>query len=191
MLKTFSGRRPSQNEYELRRFVALLKAREVTRYLEIGAREGDTFVEIMESLPKGSTGVALDLPGGMWGKLSTRPKLEKAVAHLKAKGYNVSCLFGDSQAAGTKRMVVNRGPYDAVLIDGDHRLEGVTRDWSMYGKLGKVIAFHDIVGTGQIELVHGNPVEVPILWQTIKASGVETVEFIGAGSAMGIGVVLR
>ena len=37
-LQTFSGRNPSQNEFELRSFIALLRDRGVTRYLEIGAR---------------------------------------------------------------------------------------------------------------------------------------------------------
>jgi hypothetical protein len=36
--------------------------------------------------------------------------------------------------------------------------------------------------------VTGSPVEVPILWERIKASH-QTVEFVTPGSLMGIGVV--
>ena len=109
-LVAFSGRRPSQLPFELRSFISLLQERGVKKYLEIGAREGDTFIEVLEGLGEGSTGVAVDLPGGLWGKQSTRAKLEIATSHLKSKGYKASCLFGDSKTDATRRIVVGRGP---------------------------------------------------------------------------------
>lgn len=193
-LTAFSGRKPSQNEFELRSFIDLLNHYGVKSYLEVGAREGDTFVEIMQSLPKGSKGVAVDLPGGLWGKKSTAKKLPEAINHLQKNGYNVSALFGNSQETATKRIVVGRGPYDAILIDGDHTLLGVSRDFDNYHHLAPIIAFHDIVGTGQVERVFNNPVEVPIFWQSLKvnyASTYEFVEFVDDGSAMGIGVMIK
>ena len=190
-MQTFSGRRASQHPFELKSFAKLLQKRGVTRYLEIGARHGDTFHYLVSRLPEGSTAVAVDLPGGLWGTEASRSHLEKAVADLCKRGYKASCLFGDSQTEATKRLIVGRGPYDAVLIDGDHTLPGVTRDWELYGSMAPIVAFHDIVGTGQAEKVHGNPVQVPILWQSIKASGVPTLEYVGPNSRMGIGVVLR
>lgn len=42
-LLTFSGRKASQNSYELTCFVDFLVKHGVKRYLEIGARHGDTF----------------------------------------------------------------------------------------------------------------------------------------------------
>jgi hypothetical protein len=191
VLKTFSGRKPSQDEFELRSFIALLLERSVTRYLEIGARDGDTFHEVMTALPAGSRGVALDLPGGLWGKTTTRDRLEWACADLEHRGYKVSPLFGDSRAAGTLRLAQTRGPYDAMLIDGDHTYQGVRSDWENYRHMAPLVAFHDIVGSGQAEKVHGNPVQVPRLWEEIKASGLETVEFVAPGSKMGIGVVIQ
>lgn len=186
-LETFSGRNPSQNEYELRSFIALLRGRGVRRYLEIGARHGDTFHEVMLGLPEGSAGVAVDLPGGLWGTLKSRNSLRSAVADLNKRGYKCSVLFGNSQTDATKRLVVGRGPYDAILIDGDHTLAGVTRDWGQYGDMAPIVAFHDIVGEGCREKVKNREVEVPILWESIKQSR-ETVEFVGEGSRMGIGV---
>jgi hypothetical protein len=188
MLKTFSGRPPSQNEQELRGFISLLRDRGVKRYLEIGSRHGDTFHEVMLSLPTGSTGVAVDLPGGLWGTSKSRNALLCAVADLNARGYRCSALFGDSQTEATKRLIVGRGPYDAILIDGDHTLAGVTRDWQLYGQMAPIVAFHDIVGTGQREKVHGREVEVPILWDRLKAAH-DVREFVAEGSAMGIGAV--
>src|SRR5262245_50206280 len=111
MMQTFSGRRASQSEYELGALIELLRAQSVTRYLEVGARHGDTFYDVMRSLPRGSYGVALDLPGGNWGKDSSRTSLVKAVAALNRQGYRCSTLFGDSTTAATLAIVTKRGPY--------------------------------------------------------------------------------
>jgi hypothetical protein len=191
VLKTFSGRNPSQDEFELRGFIDLLQRRGVTKYLEIGARHGDTFHEVAISLPVGSKVVAVDLPGGLWGTQKSRHCLERVIADLRARGYDASVIFGDSQTDATRRLIVGRGPFDAILIDGDHTLPGVTRDWDAYGPLAKTVAFHDIVGTGCAEKVHGSPVEVPILWDSIRRSGESIIEFVAPASKMGIGVVLR
>ena len=191
VLKTFSGRRPSQEAFELFGFIKLLKEACTHSYLEIGAREGDTFHEVMINLKPGAKGVAVDLPGGLWGKVTTKSKLQIAVNDLINRGYEASCLFGDSRAAGTKRTVRMRGPYMAVLIDGDHRYEGVKADWEAYREFAPIIAFHDIVGTGQAEKVSNRPVEVPRLWQEIKDSGLKVREFIAPESKMGIGVVIQ
>jgi hypothetical protein len=190
-LKTFSGRRASQNKFELESFADLLVKNGVTRYLEIGARDGDTFHHVMSSLPKGSYGLAVDLPGGLWGKSTTGLSLRAAVADLKEKGYDVHCILGNSVEPKTIAAVHKAGPFDAALIDGDHTLKGVTLDWNNYHRVAPIIAFHDIVGTGQYEKVHKNRVEVPILWSQIKATYSNTVEFVDTDSKMGIGVVVR
>lgn len=185
-MKTFSGRNPSQRADELLPFIELLRGAGVRRYGEIGARHGDTFHAVLKALR--CSGVALDLPGGLWGSSKTPAFLERAVRNLKGLGLDASCLFGDSTTAATRNLFAGRGPYDAILIDGDHTLAGVTADWEFCRGLAPVVAFHDIVGTGQAEKVYGNGVEVPILWSSIK-KGWRTLEFVGQGSAMGIGVV--
>lgn len=190
MLVTFSGRPASQHPAELVPFVDMLVERGVTRYLEIGARHGDTFHYVMSRLPEGSVGVAVDLPGALWGQKSSRGSLERAARDLVALGYKASVLFGDSQTDATRRLVKGRGPFDAVLIDGDHSLVGVMRDWRLYHDIAPLAAFHDIVGTGQAEKRHDTPVEVPILWERIKRlPGAVFHEFVAPGSKMGIGVI--
>jgi hypothetical protein len=192
MLRTFSGRRASQSEYELTSFVALLQERNVTRYLEIGARHGDTFHHVMTSLPPGSMGVALDLPGGNWGTESSRAPLERAVKDLVQRGYKASCLFGDSKSASTATLVARRGPYDAMLIDGDHTYAGVKGDFEIYEALAPVIAFHDIDGVGMRSKDEKDlEVEVPRFWQEVKQDR-RYLEFIERGNPrpMGIGVLL-
>lgn len=191
MLTAFSGRRPSQNEEELRGLIDLMRARNVRRYLEIGAREGDTFHEVMTRLGPGVTGVAVDLPGGLWGKSTTAKQLQRAIDDLKAKGFHVEHILGDSTDPTVIEAISNRGPYDAILIDGDHTYAGVLADWLNYGAMAPLLAFHDITGDGQREHVHNNPVQVPRLWAEIKAGGMRTVEFIAPGSPMGIGCVIH
>lgn len=189
MLKTFSGRKPSQNEFELRSFITLLKDEGVRRYCEIGSRHGDTFHEVMTSLPVGSYGVANDLPGALWGKHDTEVWLRRVERDLERRGYKASRLIGNSQGDATHSLIVGRGPYDAILIDGDHTYDGVKADWERYRGMAPMIAFHDIVGSGQREKITNREVEVPVLWAEIKAAGYVTREFIAPGSKMGIGVV--
>jgi hypothetical protein len=192
VLKTFSGRVPSQNEYELRSFIQLLVSSAVRKYCEIGSREGDTFFEVMKHLPPNARGVACDLPGGLWGKKTTGRQLEQAVTALRNDFKQVHMIIGDSTKAEIIHAIFECGPYDAILIDGDHTYEGVKADWENYRHMGRIIAFHDIVGIDQTEKVHGRAVEVPRLWQEIKDSGAfDTVEFIAPNSRMGIGCVLK
>lgn len=188
MLTTFSGRRASQDEWELGQFVQFLRDRGVLRYAELGAREGDTFWEILTALGQDSAGTAVDLPGALWGKSTTGGQLAKVIDDLTAKGHRAHMILGDTKADQTRELVEAYGPYDAILIDGDHTYEGVKADWEAYRDLAPIIAFHDIVGEGQFERVTRRGVEVPKLWAEIKASGANVVEFVSPGSAMGIGV---
>lgn len=188
-LQTLSGRKASQDEAELRSFLDLLTARDVRSYLEIGARHGDTFYEVMRRLPPGSIGVAVDLPGGAWGTESSVAHLKHACNELRSLGYRIHMVLGDSGSERVIERVSQYGPYDAILIDGDHRYEGVKRDWQNYGRAGALVAFHDIAGEGQVQPSSGLIVEVPRLWRELK-EGQEHVEFIAPGSAMGIGVLL-
>lgn len=184
---TFSGRKPSQNEYELKSFINYLKDNGVKRYLEIGARHGDTFHEVMLNLEKESYGLAVDLPGGLWGTAKSKDALSDAVEDLNKNGYKCQFLYANSQSIETAYIVSKMEKFDAILIDGDHTLKGVTQDWVNYKDCAPIIAFHDIVGTGQYEKVKGNKVEVPILWEELK-SKYKTIEFIDNGSKMGRGI---
>lgn len=187
-MQTFSGRKPSQHPFEIKWFVDLLLKHGVTRYLEVGARHGDTFHYVMSALPKGSFGVALDLPGARWGKSDSQKALHKAVEDLAKQERTGVVMLADSQDRRTAESVEQWGPFDAVLIDGDHSLEGVTRDFQLYGDMAPILAFHDIVGDGIRDKASGHPVEVPILWRQLKARR-EHVELVASGSKMGIGVL--
>lgn len=189
-MRTFSGRPWSQDPDELEHLIALLRRHETRSYLEIGARDGDTFHAVMCSLPEGSRGVAVDLPGSLWGRNRSRERLEHAALDLRRKGYEVVVVLGSSRDRVTVQRVQLYEPFDAILIDADHTYEAVREDWRTYGPMGRLVAFHDIDGEGQKEK-HGNAVEVPRLWYELKAAGLRTREFITPGSRMGIGVVLQ
>ena len=188
MLKTFSGRPASQNEFELRSFINLLNQHGVKRYLEVGSRHGDTFHEVMTNLPAGSYGCAVDLPGGLWGKKKTEETLQAVAEDLRARGYVIDVVLGNSTHADVIERIRGLGKFDAALIDGDHTYKGAKQDWENYAPMAKLVAFHDIVGQGLREKVHGNPVEVPRLWAEIATTNAGCVEFVDSGSKMGIGV---
>ena len=186
-----SGNPIPQRPDELRKLIKLLQKEKVTSYLEIGSRYGDSFYNIVSSLPPGSRAVAVDMVDGYWGRSDSRPALEANVAKLKEMGYNVQCFFGDSSSLSIRSLVNNCGPkFDCVFIDGDHRYEGLTLDWINYGPMGKLVAFHDIDGWDQFERRSGAIVEVPQVWNILKRHH-RHVEFIGKHRGMGIGVLWK
>ena len=187
-LKTLSGRRASQRADELLPFIDLLRREGVRSYLEVGARHGDTFDLVARALPAGSRVVAVDLGGGPWGTPKSVAALRAAVAGLS--DHDAHLILGDSTDPSVVAAVAALGPFDAILIDGDHRYDGVLTDWFNYGPMGRLVAFHDIVGEGQTTRdANAYPVEVPRLWAEIRND--RSLEFVGAGSAMGIGVMDR
>ena len=129
-MKTFSGHNASQRADELFPFIVLLKREHINRYLEVGARHGDTFHEVMKSLAPGSLGVAIDLPGGRWGTSPSAAAPSRPADDLRRRGYKIHVILGDSTSDAVLGSVKALAPrYDACLIDGDHLVEGVTRDW--------------------------------------------------------------
>lgn len=171
MRKTFSGGPWSQKIKELDGMVETINLQNCKSYLEIGSRHGDTFYEVMKSLPKGSKGLAVDLPEGPWGQNKSAESLKKCIGALKSEGYNVDVIFGNSRDTNIIESVIKFSlTYDAILIDGDHRLKGSTADWNNYKPLAnKLVIFHDIDGTGMAQKSKPKyTVEVPILWNELK-----------------------
>lgn len=180
-----------QDPAELAAFIALLQARRVRSYLEIGARYGGTFELVMSMLPIGAVGVAIDFPGGDFGDARSAEDLVAAVRRLDARGYDARCIFGPSSALEVrKRFAQAAQPFDAVLIDGDHSYAGVLSDWQFYGRAARLVAFHDIAAPAGHANRHGHVVEVPRLWAELKSRR-RHVEFVTPGSLMGIGVIFN
>lgn len=183
LAKTRSGKRAGQLQSELDAMVAEFAG--ATSYLEVGARYGDTLWDVAQALAPGAKIVVVDMPGDVWGNHDAEPVLLKCCADLRAKGFDVDLIIGDSCNPSVIDLVHGKGPFDVCLIDGDHRYEGVKADWLAYGPMCKRVAFHDIVGHGQ-RCRPGFYVEVPKLWAEIKSPG--DLEIVAPGSKMGIGI---
>jgi cephalosporin hydroxylase len=190
MLATFSGRNASQSELELSAFVAFMLSAGCSRYLEVGARHGDTFHHVGMSLDAGSTCVAVDLPGGSWGVARSVKSLMRVRQDLERRGRTVHLIIGDSHDRHIIEACRAIAPYDFALIDADHSYDAVAQDFRDYAPMAKYVAFHDIVGDTQSTQRFGRliPVEVPRLWAELK-DRFESWEFVEEGSQMGIGVI--
>lgn len=177
-----------QRENELLELIDIANHHGVKSYLEIGLERGITFHAIASRLPKGSRCVGVDKPFDALG--TGGPELIGSVcADLIARGQYPTIVWGDSADPEVVKTVHNLGPYDLILIDGDHLLDGVTKDWENYGPHGKMVAFHDIVYDWEDAKVYE-------LWDKLKIQHpAKYLEILGAPSVpragMGIGLLFR
>lgn len=150
-----------QREEEFAWFVALLQREGIRSYLEIGSKFGASFDRIVRSMPKGSRAVSVDLPG----KAESRQSLSAVVAKLREAGYDARIIWGDSTYRGVIDRVKELAPFDAVFIDANHQASYVESDWSNYGPMARIVAFHDIAA---VKYKPGATIEVKPLWDRIK-----------------------
>lgn len=178
-----SGQPLAQRPRELRGLLDLLVREDVRAYAEIGVRDGDTFCAVADALRPGARLVAVDWPGAAWGRADAVGNLRAAVAYATACGHDAHLIVGDSTDAATVAAVAALGPFDAVFIDGDHRAAGVRADWTHYGPLARLVAFHDIA-----PLPENTRVEVPVVWREIVAAAGGHVLEIHDPDAPGMGI---
>lgn len=189
-----NGHKLLQFPGELEELCTIFCDNDVTSYLEIGCKFGGSMWTIGMSLPKGSRIVAVDLM--MYGDIAAR--LRAAAADLSKAGYKVHLISGDSRNPNVVRDVRKLGPFDACLIDGDHRLEAVRTDWENYGAMSRLVAFHDINYFRTPEELRQqrqlNPgvlaIDVPKFWNEIKKD-YRHVEIKKDKQDNGIGVLWR
>lgn len=188
--RSLSGGKLAQAPKELAGLAGLLNELGATSFLEIGSRHGDTLFELAVLVPSLTRFMAVDLPGGRWGRRGSDKNLDRAAWILQRMGRDAEVLYGRSLDETIVARAKAAAPWDFILIDADHTYKGVKADWEVYGPLaGKAVAFHDIVGQGKRNIT-GLKIEVPKLWQELKAEGREVREFIDPPARMGIGVVL-
>jgi hypothetical protein len=137
--------------------------------LEIGTCNGGTLFVLMALAAHDAHVISLDLPGGIhgggYGKYQSRfflrafpsaqqrLSLVRADSHLDSTADQIKGLLGGQQL-------------DYLFIDGDHRYEGVRRDFLLYAphvRKGGMIAFHDIAP------IHHAGVDVFEFWNEIKS----------------------
>jgi hypothetical protein len=101
----------------------------VRSYLEIGSKFGGSLRVVANALPAGSRVVAVDMPKGTKAWPQSSEALKAVIAEQKLRGLDARVIWADSQDPATVDQVRALGPFDAILIDADHRLPGVTKDW--------------------------------------------------------------
>ena len=173
-----------QDEEEFEGFCKLMQKQGARSYLEIGSWSGGSIEMAAKYLPQGSRIVSIEMPVSP----VKYAKLQQVMGGLVRDGYSAFLCTADSAHGLPIRLARELGPYDAVFIDGDHTFEGVESDWEHYGKLGKIIGFHDVA-------IDKPPQGVARFWKQLKTK-YRHVEFISEETRQqdigyGIGVVFR
>lgn len=127
-------------------YLARLSRYPVRSYLEIGVQHGGTFivtVEYLERFRPVDTAVGIDL---------TRPP--GLIRYAQGRD-NVEFVRVDSASRRFRQLLARLGPFDLVLIDGDHSLEACQRDLHTVLPYANMVALHDIVdspspGVGEV-----------------------------------------
>ena len=162
--------RPSQVPYEISRLLEIVKELKPKTLLEIGTARGGTLFLFCITADPEATIISIDLPRGPFGGgyPSWKTPLYKAFASSKKDIYLMRTNSHDLGTLQEVKKVLNGRELDFLFIDGDHRYEGVKRDFEMYLPLvrkGGIIALHDIV-----EHRPERGCEVSRFWNEIKHS---------------------
>lgn len=182
----------AQDPSEIAAFCDLLKREGVKSYLEIGSRYGGSLWKVANALPVGSRVVSVEWPGGYGSRKDGKPTLEACIAELKRLGYDARVVWGESTAPETIGQAKALGPYDALLIDANHTLPFVTKDWANYGPMASIVAFHDISWSRAPDWSKGTRIDVPQFWGLIKDDyRHEEIRLCPTGNNNGIGVLWR
>lgn len=180
-----------QSKTEFGELLAILKAIKPRLICEIGSAQGGTLFLLSAVAEPDARILSIDL--------ECPPERHQAYAYFARASQKITCLTTDSHDARTLNRVSKwlRGrSLDFLFIDGDHSLDGVTKDYQMYAPLvrvGGLIAFHDIVPDFKTRygIVTDSYVgQVPLFWSNLKKSEIETQEIVENAEQDGRGIGL-
>lgn len=129
-----------QKKDELERVYSLMQ--DCRSYLEVGTAEGDSLYILSHALQGSNPYITyVDL-----AESHTQPYRVEVLKIMRDEKMNVRGIHGSSQNHDSIEDARIAGPFDAILIDGDHTFAGVISDAIAYGGMArKYIFFHDIV----------------------------------------------
>lgn len=176
---------PFQQRSEIVSFIELLRQEEPRRVLEIGTAFGGTLYLLAWASAPDACVLSLDRRDD----LRRRRRLYRSFARERQEVQVMQCDSHSEETRDAVRAFFGDEPLDVLFIDGDHRYEGVRRDFELYRGLvrpGGLIAFHDIVDGRESQVG-----DVPRFWRELKASFAERLELVESWEqgGWGIGVV--
>lgn len=180
---------PSQKATEIVALLRLLREIQPKYLCEIGSYKGGTLALFCQVSAPEAQILAIDL--------SFTAQQLKALPHFARPGQTVTLLKADSHASGTLSQVehwLGSQQFDFLFIDGDHSLEGVSRDFEMYApytRTGGIIALHDIVPDYRTRFgtrTKYSTGEVPAFWAQLRQNQLKVKEFIEEQEQDGFGI---
>ena len=185
---------PTQIKNEIYLFLEFIQKYNPKTILEIGTSTGGTLYLLCKIAAPDATIISIDMPEGKFGGRFFPNWKIPFYESFKQPNQKIEFLRVDSHENSTldkvKRIIGNK-KLDFLLIDGDHRYEGVKNDYGMYSKLvgpEGIIAFHDI-NVGPENKVG----QVKKFWDEIKSEKIfaEIIDFAQDAEGYGIGLLLN
>jgi cephalosporin hydroxylase len=165
-----------QHPGELDRLLDLYCERQPRRVLEVGSYHGGTLWHWLQNAQPGTIVVSVDH--------HVHADNRRLYPDWTPAGVTLHVINGDSHDPFTVASAAAHAPYDWILIDADHTLPGVTRDWELYRPYaapGGIVALHDITPSSDPSI------DVAPLWAQLIARH-DTIEISEPGG-YGIGIV--
>lgn len=175
--------RPIQVRYEILRLLEILKEKKPKVILEIGTDRGGSLFLFSRIAPTDAHIISVSF--------GYCPRWRKSLFRsFISENQKFNFIEGDSHSEETLekvKKVLDGKKIDFLFIDGDHRYEGVKKDFEIYSQLVSddgIIGFHDIAGYKDVPA----DIEVDKFWNEIKNrhKHEEIVENWGQGCGIGL-----
>lgn len=142
--------KPFQIKSEILQLLKYLKINKPKIILEIGTCSGGTLFLFTRIAAYDATIISIDLPFGLYGGgyLKLKKPLYKSFILQNQNIILLRCDSHDYKTILRVKQLLNREKIDFLFIDGDHRYNGVKKDFEMYHPLvneNGIVAFHDIL----------------------------------------------